>query len=365
MAQKSIDQVDKNFHVETTLGEKDLVWRDVRQEPFQGYGFYGFRDEPSFRRMPKEVASQVSESVNWLCTHTAGGRVRFVTDSRCVAIHVEMPGVLRFPHMPLSGTSGFDLYIEEEDTCSYWATLMPPVEMEKGYDSIAYFPDRRRRTILIHFPLYNSVDSVAIGLQEGASLEAPTPYPLSEPVVYYGSSITQGGCASRPGNCYTAILSRQLQCDYINLGFSGSAMGEPAMADYLAALPMSVFVCDYDHNAPDAQHLEETLPAIFHTFRKSQAVTPVIFVSKPDFDSDPYHNSQRREIIRGVYEKARRQGDRHVYFVDGETLFQTCYRDCCTVDRTHPNDLGFVRMAETIGPVLCQALAEREGIFGN
>ncbi len=360
MADQSIESIDQNFRIETKLGESDLVWRDARLEPFQGYGLYRFREESGFRRMPAAIAAQISDSVGWLNSHTAGGRIRFISDSRYVAIHANMPGVTRFPHMTLAGSSGFDLYVEEDGTSRYCGTYMPPVDMKDGYESILYFPDRRRRSFLIHFPLYNSVDFLAVGLQEGAFLGESEPYRISQPVLFYGSSITQGGCASRPGNCYPAILSRLLNCDHWNLGFSGSALGEKGMAEYVAGLDLSAFVCDYDHNAPDRRHLAETLPAFFRIFRQSQPDTPVLLISKPDFDADPAANGLRREVVRSVWEQARKKGDRHVYFVDGETLFQVRFRDCCTVDTVHPNDLGFVRMADTIVPVLCQALQERE-----
>ena len=134
-------------------------------------------------------------------------------------------------------------------------TFVPKVKIADGYESVIDLGETKMRQITINFPLYSAVSSLEIGLQETAVVESPTPYRVETPVVFYGSSITQGGCASRPGNCYTAVLSRRLDFDHVNLGFSGSGKAEQEMADYIAGLDMSVFVYDYDHNAPNLAHL--------------------------------------------------------------------------------------------------------------
>lgn len=167
--------------------------------------------------------------------------------------------------------------------------------------------------------------------------------------MYYGSSITQGGCASRPGNSYPAIISRMLNCDYINFGFSGNAKGEDIIVEYMASLNMSVFVCDYDHNTPSTEHLLNTHERLYKKIREGNPELPIVFISKPDFDSNVPLNIQRRNIIYSTYINAINNGDKNVYFIDGESLFKSEGRDSCTVDGCHPNDLGFMRMAETIG----------------
>ena len=142
----------------------------------------------------------------------------------------------------------------------------------------------------------------------------------------------------------------------VNLGFSGNAKGEAEMANLIATLQMSAFVMDYDHNAPDVEHLEKTHETFFNIIRKAQPELPVIFLSKPDFDKNPDINALRREVIYNTYISALNNNDKHVYFVDGQTLFGEKDRDACTVDGCHPNDLGFMRMAEKIYPVLKHAV---------
>ncbi|MBR6426308.1 MAG: hypothetical protein IKS28_00630, partial [Clostridia bacterium] len=178
--------------------------------------------------------------------------------------------------------------------------------------------------LIIDFPLYNDVDKLFIGVSDKALFETPAGYGRRVPVVYYGSSITQGGCASRPGNSYQAMLSRALDCDYINLGFSGSAKGEQIIARYIAGLEMSAFVFDYDHNAPDAEHLARTHEPFFLTVREAHPDTPVIIISKPDvINVDPEAERSfavRRDIIRKTYENALSRGDKNVYFIDGASI---------------------------------------------
>jgi hypothetical protein len=258
--------------------------------------------------------------------------------------------------MPLSGSAGFDLYCYERRQCRYTGTFMPSLEKMRGYESLIYTGQEGMREYLINFPLYSDVTNLYIGLHRQYRVEEGAPYANDKPVVFYGSSITQGGCASRPGTCYQNFLSRQFDMDYINLGFSGNGMAEPAIADYMAGLVMRAFVCDYDHNAPDADYLQNTHKSLYETIRRRQPDLPYIIISKPDFDRNPGDSRKRREIIYATYRDAVESGDSQVYYTDGEWLFGANERDACTVDGVHPNDLGFYRMAEAIGSILRRVL---------
>ena len=181
------------------------------------------------------------------------------------------------------------------------------------------------------------------------------PYTYTKPVLFYGSSITQGGCASHAGAEHVGAVCRWLDADHINLGFSGSARAEKPMQEYLASLDPSVFVLDYDHNAPNPEYLEQTHYPLYETIRKAHKTTPIIFITRPDFEVDAFGDA-RRAVIYNTYCKAKNQGDDLVWFIDGETMFGSHERSACTVDTCHPNDLGFYRMATTIYPVLKEAL---------
>lgn len=347
-----ITQIDKNFAVDTQVDKEHLTFYDTEQAPFRIYGVT--KEDGYFRRMPQTVARTVNDGVYKLHTNTAGGRVRFVTDSAAVAIHAEIDGIPPFSHMPLTGIGGLDLYVREEGIEKYSGTFVPPHNMKNGYESVLALPDRKERLITINFPLYSNLKKLYIGLDRDASVKAAPDYAYEQPVVYYGSSITQGGCASRPGNCYQHILTRKLDCNHVNLGFSGSARGEDAMIEYLSGLDMKVFVLDYDHNAPTPEHLAATHEKVFRGVREKQPDLPIIILARPRY----YLNEdgiRRLEIIRTTYEHALAAGDKKVYLLDGPTLMADIEGDG-TVDNTHPNDSGFVSMARAIMPVLAKVL---------
>lgn len=346
-----ISKINVNFKIEL-IKENDISFFNVREEPFRVYGLYDYKTEGKFKRLPESVAKATSAGVYSLNYNTAGGRVRFKTDSKYVAIKTIMDSVSFMPDFPLSGSSGFDLYINNKGKSIYYKTFMPPIEMKDGYESIIYFADGKERDITINFPLYNDVNQLYIGLQTSAKIKSGDMYKIECPVVFYGSSITQGRSASRPGNSYEAIISRNIDCDYINLGFSGNAKGEDALVNYMSGMNMSAFVCDYDHNAPNEYHLEATHEKLYKKIREKNKELPIILISKPDFDNGYETNIIRRDVIYKTFINAINNEDKNIYYIDGQRLFQNEGRDCCTVDGCHPNDLGFYRMAETIGYII-------------
>ena len=352
---KNIAELDKNMAVMNRVDDPSVIWRSARENPLRLEGLYDPYAPGPYRRLPESVAAATSEGVMQLSLNTAGGRVRFKTNSPYVAIHAEMQSVCRMDHMAFTGIFGFDLYVKCEGEWIYKNTFRPPVDLEGGYESKILLPEGENE-VMINFPLYNNVDELKIGLKDGSSLEAPCEYRHKGRVVYYGSSITQGGCASRPGNSYQAIISRMLDCDHINLGFSGNGRGEKAIVDYMARIPdMSVFVSDYDHNAPTPEHLQATHMPLYESIRARNPELPIIFVTRPDIDvrvdapEKIEQTAKFRAIVRATYDHARANGDERVAFIDGSTLFDGPMRDSCTVDGCHPNDLGFWRMANVIG----------------
>lgn len=342
-----ITKLDKNFVINTSIDKDDIKFYDIESEPFKVYGI--FRENGIYRRMPEQIAKSVSPGVAGLNTHTSGGRVRFKTDSTYIAIHAKMPSVARMSHFALTGSAGFDVYAASNEG-TFVRSLMPPYDMKDGYESVNYLGEQKMREITVNFPLYSCVSELYIGLGDKATVCAPQPYAIEKPIVFYGSSITQGGCASRPGNSYEAIISRRLNANYINLGFAGNAMGEDAMAEYIKGLDMSAFVYDYDHNAPSIEHLEKTHERMFKIIREANPTLPVIMMPRPHkllwVDEGP-----RFEIIKKTYENAVAAGDENVYLLDNSTLLGFGGDDGL-VDNCHPNDLGFACMAKAVGDLL-------------
>jgi len=233
-------------------------FRDVRKSPFALHGFYEPVTEPFFRRVPADIAAATSEGVDKLSRESAGGRVRFSTDSPYIAIRAKYLVVGRSPHLTLISSSGFDLYTEGEFGSRFVKEFRMPYDMGDSYEQILFVGEGGMRSYTVNFPVHAVVESLEIGLKPDASVGMAKPYRNIKPVIFYGSSIVHGTAATRPGYTYSAIISRELNLDFRNIGFSGQAKGERVLAQWLATLPMSVFVYDYDHNAPSVEHLKDT-----------------------------------------------------------------------------------------------------------
>jgi len=340
----NISQIDKNFNIDLNIQKGNIRFFDIRKLPFKIYGV--FWEDGKYRRISQTISKNISVGINALHAHTSGGRVRFVTDSRYIAINVEVENVFRASHFTLVGGCGFDMYSGKE----YVHTFVPPYEFENRYESVAEFSSSELREITINFPLYGEVNEIYIGLEDGAVLKEASSYINESPIVYYGSSITQGGCASRPGLSYQNVISREFNYDYINLGFSGRALGEDTMTEYIKGLNMHAFVLDYDHNAPTAEHLKNTHEKMFTAVREKHPDIPIIIMSRPKYKLTD-DEKERRKIIETTYTNAISKGDTNVYFIDGAMLTALCKEEG-TVDGIHPTDFGFASMAKALCDVI-------------
>lgn len=342
-----ISKIDPHLAVKEAIGKDDIVLLDPREEPFTLYGVY--HEDGVYRRMPMSVAEKVNDGVRDLSMNTAGGRIAFKTNSPYVALSCKRPTCWRMPHMALTGSAGFCLFTREADGYDYYGTFVPTNSMA-GYESVLDFPDAKEREIVIYFPLYCPISECMIGIQKDASIEKWSGYTYEKPFVFYGSSITQGGCSSTSGTDYISRLSRRFDANYINLGFSGSAKAEDVMLDYLASLDMSIFIYDYDHNAPTIEHLENTHYKGYRVIRDAHPDLPIVMASRPAYDTLRDASAHKRyDIVKASYERALSEGDQNVYFVDFAKEYPRFFRDCCAVDGSHPTDLGFYFMAEAFG----------------
>lgn len=350
----SVEKLDKNMVFDSKIEREGLTFMDIKKDPFKVYGV--MRDfsfdgtTPIWSRIPNEISKDISVHVHNISKQTAGGRIRFKTDSPYIALNVKNLPRPPMPQLTLVAQVGFDLYIEGE----YYNSFVPPSNITVGYESVIDFPTCEMREITLNFPLYYGIEDVYVGIKEGSKIEKPSDYLDMPPIVYYGSSITQGGCANRPGNTYEAIIARETNVDFVSLGFGGGAKGEPKMAKYCASLDMSLFVLDYDHNAPNPEYLDETHENFFKIVRKAHPDLPILMMSRPVYYPKP-DEIVRRDIVKKTYENAIAAGDKNVYFIDGTTLLEECKNDG-TVDGIHPTDYGFHCMARKILPLIKEIL---------
>ena len=208
-----LEEIDKNFAVPQFDG-LDIEWYDIRKGPFTLYGLIDTGSQ--YIRMPAEVAEKVNDGVKQLARNTSGGRMRFATDSPFVALIAEQPDFWIPPHMTTLASAGFDIYCEDEKEKGYVGSFSPDTNT-KTNRSVVRFGGRDWsegvHNFTVNFPLYAEVFGVYIGIQKGSILKEGTMYSDTLPIVYYGSSITQGGCASRPGMSYQNIICRRNNID--------------------------------------------------------------------------------------------------------------------------------------------------------
>ena len=340
----------ENALVSITPGEKlkdyNLKFYDAAKPPFRLYGVY--KEDGLYRRLPYSVAEATSPSVANLSKVTSGGRLRFVVKgSSHVAIHVEGPGTSGWDISAVTGMHAFDMY-----RGTSFASTSRPGTSKSEHEHMFWADPNTENLITLNFPLSATISDLYIGLDEGAAVTPAPDHYLETPILFYGSSITQGMCASRPGMIYQNHLSRWLDFNYTNLGFSGSAKAEPAISAYVASLDPSIFVYDYDHNAKTPEYLEETHERMFLEFREKHPETPVLFMTRPNRSAPGSVLYRRVEIVRKTYENALARGDKNVWFIPGGDLLAPELEGNYNVDGSHPNDLGFFSMANAIKPVL-------------
>ncbi len=350
--QTVVERHDPNMR-EAGRDSRGIAWHSPFERPMRLEGMGWRFNEPLFRRMPQvDDGHPLPESVDALAWCTAGIQVRFRTDSSRVVLRVKLRGPSGMDHMPATGQCGFDLYAGDFGSSRYVATTRVSVEKTEFEVTLAQFKERAKRTLTLNFPLYQGVNDVAVGLDEKASVSVPPPWRWPRPVIVYGTSITQGGCAARPGMAYTNILSRRLGCEFVNLGFSGSGRGEPEVARAIATLPApQLYVMDYESNCHEIDKMKATLPGFLATLRAAWPSTPLLVLTKNRYARERFNPEEHKaRLARAAYqrrlvERLRRAGDRNVFFLYGGNLLGRDF-DECAVDGVHPTDLGFYRMAE-------------------
>lgn len=331
-------KIDKNMKVETKIEREGLKFYDIDEAPFKIYGV--FREGDHYVRMPRAVAEPISDGVRWLSTVSSGGRIRFVTDSPYIALKVQISGMSKFSFFSVTGIVGCDVYSGKR----YFGTIIPPLDTTTEYENVIDIPDPAEREYTVNMPIYATTHKIHVGIKEGSTLKPADDYSITKPVVFYGSSVTQGGCASRPGNTYPSQISRALNCDIINLGFAGSAKGEEEVARYIANLDMTAFFYDYDYNAPSLEHYKETHERFFKIIREANPDLPIIMTTRPKkhLKND---ETERVAVMMQTYQNAINTGDKNVYYIKGTDLLSDDIAEAALIENCHPNDCGFASIA--------------------
>ncbi|TWT35020.1 hypothetical protein KOR42_53130 [Thalassoglobus neptunius] len=329
-----------------------LAWHDVRDWGIEGKGW----DDTAkyFDRLPARAEGVVRSNVWNLSRHSAGMLVRFRTDATDISADYAVTSPkLAMPHMPATGVSGLDLYAQDEQGDLRWLSVVKPATQHVVTKMCSgIIPGERE--FYVYLPLYNGTESLKIGVPKGASFEPIEPR-TEKPIVFYGTSITHGACASRPGMPHPAILGRRLNQPVINLGFSGNGRMEKEVGQFLVELDPSVYVIDCLPNMVGSLVEERAVPLV-RQLRKARPQTPILLVEDRTYANTPFYaerqerHEQARAALQSAFETLKAEGDDQLFYLDGESLLGEDRED--TTDGSHPSDLGFYRQADAFEPVL-------------
>jgi len=336
----------------------DLLWYDAAALPIEGRGWSDVAS--TYDRLPARAEGVVRSPV-WDLSHDSSGiAIHFMTDSPTIGARwVLRDGGLSMPHMPATGVSGLDLYVKHDGRWIWVANGRPSATTMQA-TLLSDIP-RGMHEYLLYLPLYNGVTSVHVGVKPEATLAIPPERPENrrKPIVFWGTSILQGGCASRPGMAYPSIIGRMMERPTINLGFSGNGEMEPEMAKFIGELDADMFVVDCCPNLSPEEIAARTEPMV-HILREAHPETPIVLVENIIYQEGYFISSTREAYekknaeLRAAYERLVAAGVKNLHYIPCDNLLGEDVE--ATVDGTHATDLGFLRMANAIAPVLTQIL---------
>ena len=342
----------------SALAQGNTEWRDVTEWGVEGRGWGDQERKRWFDRFPAKAEGKVTEAVWNLSRHSAGMMVRFNTDA--TAIHAKwklLSSRLGMPHMPPSGVSGLDLYARDAKGQWRWAAATKPNKQEMQATLLSGASPGKREYAL-YLPLYNGTESLEIGVPKGAKFEPLAPR-KTKPLVFYGTSITHGACASRPGLVHTAILGRRFEMPVINIGFSGNGRMHKEVGDLMAELDAACYVIDCLPNMNSTTVTERCVPLV-KQLRKARPNTPILLVEDRRFANSwllpakaKFHDDNQAALQK-AYKQLKANGMKQLYYLSGDLLLGDDAEG--TTDGSHPNDLGFMRQADAFDPVLREAL---------
>lgn len=342
----------------TSLSSEEVEWYDVKQIGVEGKGW---RDTQRFYdRLPSKALGVVREPVWNLSRHSAGMCMRFITNAPDIYVRYRLlSDRLAMPHMPATGVSGLDLYAQDARGIDRWVGVVKPDQQQMD-TTIAKDLASGIRTYTLYLPLYNGVEALEVGVPKGSSFEGLSPRD-ERPMVFYGTSIMHGACASRPGMAFPAILGRRLKRPTLNLGFSGNGRMEPEVAELLAELDPCVYVIDCLPNMNENTIGERAVPLV-KKIRSAHEHTPILLVEDRSFTNTSFfpkrkvHHQKSRMALKKAYRELLDTGVENLYFLGGDSLLGNDGE--AATDGSHPNDLGMVRYAEAYEPVLRNILKQ-------
>ena len=333
---------------------------------FPIYGKVVDSTSATYERFPASFEGVVRDALWGLAHHSAGISVRFRSNSTSIRLRWESFGLHTMNHMTDTGTRGLDLYSQDPVNGKWRFVKSARPNKEIINDQLVIDNmEPVMREYIVYLSLYEGVRKLEIGVDEGSVIDQPAldSPKKGSPIVMYGSSILQGGCANRPGMAFTNIISRVLDREVINLGFSGNAILDYDIAEYMAQVKdPAMFVLDNVPNS-SASTIDEKEEKFFRILRDAHPEVPIVFIEDPNYPHLVFDKVRAADVnarnasMKAVYDKLKKAGEKKIYYIKGDTMLGTDGE--ATVDGTHFTDLGMVRYTEYVLPTLRKALKKR------
>lgn len=338
------------FQVNNSKIKDNIAWYNVEDWGIEGRAWS--ETKSYFDRLPAKAEKTVRAAVWGLSRHSAGMVARFASNSKNIRVRYELTKPnLAMAHMPATGVSGVDLYAENELGESRWVNVSRPASQKVNASlaaNINLLPENKSRNFSLYLPLYNGVKTLEIGVDQSSEFKGHSPR-KEKPILFYGTSIMHGACASRPGMSISSILGRRLNTPVINLGFSGNGKMESEVVDLICEKDISVFVVDCLPNMNATLVKERTIPLV-KQFRKTHPTTPILLVEDRTFTNSEFfknrteHHAASRRELKAAYTTLIQSGAKNVHYLTGKELLGVDGEGA--TDGSHPNDLGMMRYAD-------------------
>ncbi len=351
-----VSRLDPAMGVNQAAGQ-NLDWHDVTQWGVEGRAWADAERLQWFDRLPAAAEKTVTPAVWSLSRDSAGMMVRFKTDATAIHVHYKLrKAQLGMPHMPATGVSGVDLYARDAGGKWRWVQVTRPATQEVRAEIIKGLAPGFRE-YAAYLPLYNGVESLEIGVPRGATFEGLAP--RAKPIVFYGTSITHGACASRPGMVHTAILGRRFDYPVVNLGFSGNGRMDAAVGEFLTQIDAAAYVIDCLPNMKPSDVTAKCVPLV-KQLRAARPDTPILLVEDRRMTnswiipaSTTFHD-ENHAALRAAFQTLQKEGVKNLHYIPGDHLYGDDAEGA--TDASHANDLGFMRQADVMEPILRAAL---------
>ncbi len=352
----AVSKLDPAMGVNKAAAE-NLDWHDITTWGVEGRILPEQERLSWFDRLPAAAQTTVTSNVWKLSRDSAGMMVRFKTDATAVHVHYKLlKETLGMPHMPATGVSGVDLYARDDDGKWKWVQVTKPAKQEVKAEFIKGLKEGYRE-YAAYLPLYNGVEFMRIGVAKGSKFEGLAP--RQKPIVFYGTSITHGASASRPGMVHTAILGRRLDMPVVNLGFSGNGKMDKAVGEFLVQVDAAAYVIDCLPNMQPAEVTEKCIPLV-KQLRATKPTTPIVLVEDRRFSNDwitpakhQFH-TDNHAALKAAYDSLHKESVANLYYIVGDKLYGDDSEGA--TDASHANDLGFMRQADIFEPVIRKAI---------